>query len=430
MIHTTRFRGRLASLLGVAALGLTSLHAQLREPAPPTPAGEYEEPPILAAETILRPEYLKGPNFSVNPGVPTYAGHNQYVIQSDFGVFEADGNAQLTERVAEIRAIARLHEISRSDVYQAALEKSASGSVALAKNLAKNPVKTISGVPKGLWKYVNRAGQSVKEATEERERSPYEDSAAKDLIGFSKVKRDISIQLGVDPYSSNPMLQKELNGIAWAAYGGSTTIQAALAPVGGGAGAAITAFNVTESTTQALRDQSPNDLRRAALEQFKGMGMDHAGTVVFLNNPAYTPTAQTFIVAALESLRGVSGRGEFIKLASEVSDHADALFFQRCAQLMAAVNARMPLAAIVNFRGLPIGLGKDGTAIVALEWDYASWTEAAARFVHELQGAEFGQNKVTGCHIVITGAASPRVREELAKLKIQLTEKALPGPLR
>jgi hypothetical protein len=42
-----------------------------------------------------------------NP-VPTYSGSNRCTIDSDFGVFEADGNQMLMRRVAEINAIAKL----------------------------------------------------------------------------------------------------------------------------------------------------------------------------------------------------------------------------------------------------------------------------------------------------------------------------------
>ena len=40
---------------------------------------------------------------------------NQFVIDSDFGVFDADGNEMLIRRVKEVYAIAQLKDVSRTD---------------------------------------------------------------------------------------------------------------------------------------------------------------------------------------------------------------------------------------------------------------------------------------------------------------------------
>src|SRR5689334_17498956 len=55
-------------------------------PAPPE-EGPYEELPELKASEILKPEYVKGPHYSVRESVQTGSGVNQFVIDSDFGVF-------------------------------------------------------------------------------------------------------------------------------------------------------------------------------------------------------------------------------------------------------------------------------------------------------------------------------------------------------
>ncbi len=396
----------------------------------PVFAETFEEPPTLDASAILRPEILQSPLHTVRGPVPTYSGRNSYLIDSEFGLFEADGNTQLVQRVREIHAIARLREMSRSEQYTEALKRSAEGPVQLAKGLINQPVKTVTGVPKGLWKFMNRAGQSVKEAGQNRPPNPYEDGAAKDLIGFSKAKRQLAGDLRVDPYSSNATLQKELNGIGWAAYGGSMTLSVALAPVGGPAGAVLTGINVSTSAEQALRDSSPSDLRRQHLTALLEMKVSREKANAFLNNTAFSPTHATLLVEALGSLRGVRGRAAFLDLACSASDEIDALFFQRTAQLLAQVHAESPLAQISDFRGFPVCIAQDGSLIVALEWDYASWTANSANFVQAIKEGSFAGYKITGHRIVLTGEASPVAKEKLAALGIRLTEKALPGPLR
>ena len=65
-------------------------------------AQEFEEPPMLSAGAILKPEFAVG----VRNPVPTYGGRNGYMIDSEFGIFEADGNTMLVRRMRELAAIA------------------------------------------------------------------------------------------------------------------------------------------------------------------------------------------------------------------------------------------------------------------------------------------------------------------------------------
>ena len=109
----------------------------------------FEELPVLNASEILRPEMLAGPHHKVREEVPTYFGANKFTIDSDFGVFEANGNEMLIRRINEINAIAKLKEISRSDEFKNALTAAAKAPVAGIKNIASDPANTISNAPKG-----------------------------------------------------------------------------------------------------------------------------------------------------------------------------------------------------------------------------------------------------------------------------------------
>ena len=110
-------------LVGISLPGFASLRAQ----TPSAPAA-FEAVPTLDAATILQPQVLAGPNYTVRGPVPTYGGSNQYTIDSDFGPFTASGNQMLVRRIAEIRGIAKLQAISRTDEFgKAAAQAAASG---------------------------------------------------------------------------------------------------------------------------------------------------------------------------------------------------------------------------------------------------------------------------------------------------------------
>jgi hypothetical protein len=391
----------------------------------------FETPPTLSAAAILKPEFASGPGFRVRDAVPTYAGRNDYMIDSDYGVFEADGNTMLMHRVREIGAIAQLKEVSRTDTYKNALVSAAKSPLLAAKGLVQNPVSTVSGVPKGVWKFMNRVGQSVKEVGQDRERSAYEDSNAAQLIGFSKAKRAMAVQLGVDPYSSNEALQRELNGVSWASYAGQMTVKLGTAPIGGAAGIALTATSVTTNFQQALVDQSPSDLRLSNLKRLLAMGCERADINDFLNNIAFSPSVQTAIVMHLEALDGVGNRPAFIQLATSQSDgEGDALFFAQTARILVQLHTGgHPLASIETLSGLPVAIGADGKILVALEWDYAVWTQRAADFVARIQAATIRGKAPTGVVIAISGDASPMAQQKAQDAGITLATRIAPNPL-
>src|SRR5499426_3874541 len=124
----------------------------------------FEELPELQASEILKPEFLKGPHFAVREPVPTSAGMNQFTIDSDFGVFEADGNEMLLQRLKEIDAIARLQEVSRTDEFKNSLLAAAKSPLNSAKNIARDPAQAISNVPKGIMKFLGHAKETVENA--------------------------------------------------------------------------------------------------------------------------------------------------------------------------------------------------------------------------------------------------------------------------
>src|SRR6266511_3981490 len=218
----------------------------------------FEELPVLNASEILRPEILAGSHHKVREPVPTYFGANQFTIDSDFGVFEANGNEMLVRRINEINAIAQRKEVSRTDEYKNALVAAARSPVAAAKNIVTDPVNTVANVPKGIMKFMSRAGESVKNIGNKTESSAAEGSKMQQLIGFSDTKRKVAIKLGVDPYGTNAVLQHELDGIAWASFAGGLTFQVATMPIGG---PALTVTGVTSTFDEMLREKSPTDLK-------------------------------------------------------------------------------------------------------------------------------------------------------------------------
>jgi len=275
---------------------------------------------------------------------------------------------------------------------------------------------------------MNRAGESVKNATQHRERGQGEDNAGKQLLGLSKAKRTLALQLGADPYSSNEIFQEQLENVVCVNTAGTGLFKIATLPIGGGAGMALSATAVTQNFQQSLRDLSPADLRLANKKLLLAMGGDPKSADQFLANPAVSPTNQTAIVQSLRMMDGVKNRAAFVKVATEtISDEGDAVFCSGTAQLLAALHGgENRLAKITTLGGFPVALAEDGRLVVALQWDTAFWSEGAARFIERAAAAKLGQ---TGPLVIaITGNATERTKAELEKRGIRLLAHALEGP--
>jgi hypothetical protein len=389
----------------------------------------FEELPVLNASEILGPDTLTGPHHKVREPVPTYFGANQFVIDSDFGAFEADGNEVLLRRINEINAIAQLKEVSRTDQYKNALVAAAKSPIAAAKNIVTDPVNTVANVPKGIMKFMSRAGESVKNIGKKRESSTAEGGKMQQMIGFSDAKRKVAISLGVDPYSTNTVLQHELDGIAWASFAGGFTFQIATMPI---SGPALTITGVTSTLQDVLKEKSPADLKILNRKTLLALGAGERETERFLNNNAFSPSEQTAFVFHLKSLDGVANRGAFVRTAGETSsDESDAIFCVQTAALMAQIHKNeKPLARITMVGDFPICVAKDGTIIVALQWDYAAWTAGAAGFASNVQklAAQAGKNK--NALVALSGQVSSRLREELEKRGFMVRDRLVPGPLK
>jgi hypothetical protein len=422
------------SIIFVAFALLPDLLVAAPAPSPTSSATPvtYEELPELKASDILKPEFFSGPHYKVREEVPTSSGANQFTIDSDFGVFEADGNEMLVRRINEINAIARLKEVSRTDKFKEALRKAVNSPVAAAKAIADDPVHAITNVPKGVMKFMGRIGENVKGIGQKHEGKDSEGTQLQQVIGYSDEKRKVAISLGVDPYSTNTVLQHELDQIAWASFAGGAAFTLATLPVSGAAGTALTVTEVSGDFNDILKEKSPTDLRTMNRRALLDMGATEKETERFLNNNAFSPSAQTAFVLNLRSIKGMANRRAFVRLAGQTSSsETDAIFCVQTAALMSKLNKdEIPLDRIELLGDFPICVAKDGTTVVALQWDYAAWTPGAARVSDEVEkfAAKPPRNKKV--LVALSGQVSPRLRQELEARGQTVKDRLAPGPLK
>ena len=130
----------------------------------------------------------------------------------------------------------------------------------------------------------------------------------KELLGFSKVKRQYAHLLGVDVYSSNKVLQKELNSVSWTGFaGGSDSLLATMLDKHNYNAVynLIKTTKLTEGLNEVLLENSPEELRGVNRKKLKLMGIVDPVIEEFLAHPKYSPRHETFIVHILAEMKGL-----------------------------------------------------------------------------------------------------------------------------
>src|SRR5262249_7789518 len=119
--------------------------------------------------------------------------------------------------------IAELQKIHQSDAFADATVAAGKGVIQGAQHLIQDPAGTIGALPEAVFSVFGRAAESAKRGG----RSQYEDGGGQNPLAGSSFKRDYAKKFDIDVYSSNEILQKELNSLAWASAAGNLTLSAA-----------------------------------------------------------------------------------------------------------------------------------------------------------------------------------------------------------
>jgi hypothetical protein len=386
---------------------------------PPT-NGHFESPPALRASRLLAPQLLSGPHHRVAEQVRTDGFLHLYTISSDFGEFQGEGDDLLQVRVREIEALAALREASASPEFAAAAERGQQSPFVATWNLIAAPSDSIAGVPLEAWHIAKRVSE-----LDPPDRNEFEASALREFLGFEARKRALALELGVDLYSSNGVLQRELNRVAWVSFAGS--LPALDLPELGNSPPPFEPGDAeaAERVRELLQSESPEDLRRINRIELAVMAIPDPLSEAFLDHPWYSPRRVTIVVASLSALGPVGGRDLFLRAALGADSEFGALFYQRVAQMLRAYAEHVePIERIVLVADHIGAYTSDGVLVVPAPIDQGWWTPAAADLVETLARAIAQDPPPGGTRLLVAGTLSARARREIEARGIAVSERA------
>jgi hypothetical protein len=409
-------------LLIVALINLT-LGAALAE--------QFERPPILPAQVLVPTSLISGEGFHIDEQVPTDGLMAHFIIRSDVGIFPANSIEMLKIRVAEIPAIIELTKTSKTKVFAQSLATNAARPVQAAGQMVMHPVDTVTGLPAGVGRFFGRvglAGQKLKEAaTEPEEASAGEKAgqfgttavqATRNVFGYEQERRELAKKLHVDPYTTNPVLSKQLDDFALTAFRahvGVTTTMSVFIP----GSIAITATRVVSSW---VWDTPKADLIVRDEKALQRLNVPATTIKTFMRNPVFPLSVQTAFITNLERLSGVPGSVKTVELASTAESEVQARFLTDAVGMLARYNdTHAPIARLLVRRAI-IGQDRNGVIVVQAPVDYVSWTELVSSFAHR-------PDLATSRRIIwLTGQLSPMAKENFRTLGWTVNEKVNPIP--
>ena len=374
----------------------------------------FETEPVLKAKDLVAPELLKGPHFTVDDRVPVKGFLAYFTIRSDYGTFEAHGIHMFQIRVKEVYALAQLDDMSKTKEFAEAAGRAIARPVTSTVHMLVNPVETMEGFPGGvtrLWDRIKLGSEKVAEAATAPGASGGQKVAdvservggiTVTALGYEKERRDLAKGLGVDPYTTNPILSKKLSDMAWVAFSGRFGIQAAmsvLVPYS----MAMSAVTITNTT---VYDTPQGDLINKAQAIFAETSASEAQVQALMKNKQYSLSVLTALAQGLQRLQGVNGLASIVDFAAAAKTQDETRFVAGSVNILARYHESVAPITVTMAPGPIIARTTNGTLVVPAAVDYVAWTERIGRM------AQRDDLKTPDRTSWLSGQMSTRARKE------------------
>ena len=403
----------------------------------------FEAAGAVPASRHLPADQLSGPEWKVEPEARNDGFTNTYTVTSRFGSWPARGRLQVSVRIGEIRALAELEKVSKTDVFKEAVKKSATAPLELAANVAAKPVETLKGVPEGVNRWFKKTSFQVKETYhdtketvgetvgKEKEEGGQDDGVttemvkkqagayALDQLKISGAERRWYKELGVDPFTDNEVLRKAVKSVARVEGLTSFGMKFTGLP-------SIPGAREMRKTLDLVWNTDPWELRLRNRNLLLGAGLSEETVRAFEDNPHLTLSAQTAFLDILKGFEGVKGREHLLARAIEVESRDEAQNLVTSAGLLLSLHKSEPVREILHGSRLPVARTAKGGLAAVLMTDAILWTEevaAAARSLAEIYAGETAAPR----KLYVAGQASSGFKSGAGRLGWEVVDRWSPS---
>ncbi len=363
----------------------------------------FEEPPVFNAATLAPPNLLAGPGFTVDAQVPIETFLYRFTVRADVGHFEVDGRSLLPVRIQEVKALQKLSQVSNTAEFAEAVVQAGARPVTSAVNMVIHPVDTITGFPGGIERMFGRVGAALG-GTGDRSVTGQAGGPVARALGYEAERRALAKELGVDPYTSNPVLKKRLDDVAWVRFAGRFGVNMSISVLVPGS-IIISSTTWVNSTTY---DTPAGDLIVANEKKLQAMGVPDESVKAFMTNQWLTLSLKTALVESLNRLAGVAGREDVVAFATRADSLDAARFVVLSMEMLARYHQGGTPIALVTAPGPIVARTATGGVVVPAALDYVAWTQRIGTFARrpDLQS--------TSRIALLAGKLSPLAKQQFA----------------
>jgi hypothetical protein len=332
----------------------------------------------------------------------------------------------LLMRLHEVGALAELDEVSKSEVF---LKAAGTSVLNVGKGVAsavKDPGATAKGVGTGVKRFGTNLGRKAKRTgdkavdsatsddekkAEGQEKSTTDKAAAAgtgmaySVLGVNAAARKWAQKVGVDPYTTNPILKKALTDIGQ------------IDKAGGIAAKVVVPIPMVVSGTASVGNlvwaKDPEELLKINEQKFEELGVGADTVKALYLSKGFSLSLHTRFATNLQEVR-VPGCGDYVATAAESDTEREALFFVESAEMLARFHKTAPVAAVLPDSRALVAKTKDGRVVVMLPVDWVRWTEAYEKALGEVEKRAKAELGATKLELRMTGTMSAVAKQEMA----------------
>ena len=379
--------------------------------------GNYETPGPVNAEDFLPKSAFAGKKLFVQKTAQNNSLENIYRIRAGTEEYEITGSEAALQFLQELRAINQLRQISTAKAVTRGLSQAAKATYQTGRQIVRDPIEAVKKVPQGASRFFGKVEDFFSQQEQDTRQQTSAGETVSGFLGIDEAKRKLAARLGVDVYSRNEALQKELNRVASAMAGGGLAFNIGTMPIGGAIGLGLTAIGIERTVDSLINESSADDLRKWNEQSLTKLGAKPDVITQFLSHPWYSPRQETIITAALKNAN--ADPNLFLETADKALTEEDGRYFQHIAELLAAYSEKVaPLQSLRLEDGVLCAVDRNGVLVVPVPFDYAIWTQTIAQRADALASLVSSDQNIKSAKIWTNGKLSDRLKAELDRRAI------------
>ena len=261
---------------------------------------QYETPPEQDPATLLDGKEL-GPGYAVLSPVRGDGFLRIYQVQTDLGVEQIEGDGMLKLRLHEIQVLIALDSLKNDASFVDGLKQAAMKPVEFVESTVTDPVGTAKNTVSGVGRMFGRLTKGVEAAVSGKGGSPAE--LAKSITGQAKARRELAVDVGVDPYTFYRPLSEKLDETASVTTAGNWTVSAITSLLPGGI--IVNAARQADNFRNLIVDSTPTELQERTSSVLRAVGVPEVTNAKLMGNPFYTASEKAAIAYQMQAMPGV-----------------------------------------------------------------------------------------------------------------------------